>query len=78
MTQPSRPPSIYIIAGEESGDALGAALARALKQQTDGAVQLTGIGGRAMTAILALQHIGPTAIAAMRAALHEHELSFRD
>jgi len=50
MTQPSRPPSIYIIAGEESGDALGAALARALKQQTDGAVQLTGIGGRAMTA----------------------------
>jgi len=48
MTQPSRPPSIYIIAGEESGDALGAALARALKEQTGGALSLAGIGGRAM------------------------------
>ena len=50
MTQTARVPSIYIIAGEESGDALGAALARALMTQTGGAVQLAGVGGRAMAA----------------------------
>jgi lipid-A-disaccharide synthase len=50
MTQTGRGPSIYIIAGEESGDALGAALARALMTQTGGAVQLAGVGGRAMAA----------------------------
>jgi lipid-A-disaccharide synthase len=47
---PSRPLSIYIIAAEESGDALGAALARALAQQEGGAIKLSGIGGRAMAA----------------------------
>jgi lipid-A-disaccharide synthase len=46
----SRPLSIYIIAAEESGDALGAALARALTGQEGGAVKLSGIGGRAMAA----------------------------
>jgi lipid-A-disaccharide synthase len=50
MTQASRPLSIYIIAGEESGDALGAALARALKEHAGGALKLAGIGGRAMAA----------------------------
>jgi lipid-A-disaccharide synthase len=50
MTQASRPLSIYIIAGEESGDALGAALARALTEQVGGALKLAGIGGRAMAA----------------------------
>ncbi len=50
MTQPLRPLSIYIIAGEESGDALGAALARALTEQTGGAIKLAGVGGRAMAA----------------------------
>jgi lipid-A-disaccharide synthase len=50
MTQASRPLSIYIIAGEESGDALGAALARALTEQTGAATKLAGIGGRAMAA----------------------------
>jgi lipid-A-disaccharide synthase len=50
MTEAARAPSIYIIAGEESGDALGAALARALMTQTGGAVQLAGVGGRAMAA----------------------------
>jgi lipid-A-disaccharide synthase len=42
-------PKIYLIAAEESGDALGAALAGALKAR-DGSVQLMGIGGRAMAA----------------------------
>ena len=50
MSKAPRPLSIYIIAGEESGDALGAALARALSEQTGGAVQLAGVGGRAMAA----------------------------
>jgi lipid-A-disaccharide synthase len=50
MTQASRPLSIYIIAGEESGDALGAALARALTEQTGAPTKLAGIGGRAMAA----------------------------
>ncbi len=45
----SRPPSIYIVAAEESGDALGAALARALLARC-GALSLTGVGGRAMAA----------------------------
>src|SRR5580700_2547629 len=50
MTQVSRPLSIHIIAGEESGDALGAALAHALGEQTGGAIKLAGVGGRAMAA----------------------------
>jgi lipid-A-disaccharide synthase len=53
MTPPaanSRPLSIYIIAAEESGDALGAALALALRVREGGALKLSGIGGRAMAA----------------------------
>ncbi|HUC50529.1 MAG TPA: lipid-A-disaccharide synthase [Xanthobacteraceae bacterium] len=50
MSEAPRPLSIYIIAGEESGDALGAALARALSAQTAGTVKLAGVGGRAMAA----------------------------
>ena len=46
----SRPLSIYIVAAEESGDALGATLARALLAQGGGAVKLSGVGGRAMAA----------------------------
>ncbi len=42
--------SIYVVAGEESGDALGAALARALEASGGGAVKLSGVGGRAMAA----------------------------
>ena len=45
-----RPLSIYIVAAEESGDALGASLARALLAQRGGAVKLAGVGGRAMAA----------------------------
>jgi lipid-A-disaccharide synthase len=42
-------PAIFIVAAEESGDALGAALARALKT-ADPAVRLSGVGGSAMAA----------------------------
>ena len=43
-----RPLSIFIIAAEESGDALGAALAQALATREGGPLTLSGIGGRAM------------------------------
>ena len=42
--------SLYIVAAEESGDALGAALVRALKASHGGALTLNGVGGRAMAA----------------------------
>ena len=46
----SRPLSIAIIAAEESGDALGGALAQALRKREGDAVKLFGLGGRAMAA----------------------------
>lgn len=50
MNDTSLPLSIYLVAAEESGDALGAALARALIAETGGAARLAGVGGRAMAA----------------------------
>lgn len=47
---PVRPISIYMIAAEESGDALGGALARAFARRLGGAAKLSGVGGRAMAA----------------------------
>ncbi len=69
MNSPSRPLSIYLVAAEESGDALGAALAGALTAGAE-SVKLAGIGGRAMAAagiaspfpINALSIIGVSAI----------------
>src|ERR1700688_2551706 len=46
----TRPLSLYIVAAEESGDALGAALVRALHARHSGALTLAGVGGRAMAA----------------------------
>jgi lipid-A-disaccharide synthase len=46
----TRPLSFYIVAAEESGDALGAALVRALKARHGGAMTFNGVGGRAMAA----------------------------
>ena len=46
---PSQPLTIAIVAAEESGDALGAALARALVK-ADSTVRLSGVGGNAMAA----------------------------
>ncbi len=45
----SPPLAIAIVAGEESGDALGAALAHALLK-TDNSLRLSGVGGNAMAA----------------------------
>jgi len=47
---PPRPLSIYLVAAEESGDVLGAALARALTAREGDALRLAGVGGRAMAA----------------------------
>jgi lipid-A-disaccharide synthase len=46
----TRPLSLYIVAAEESGDALGAALVRALQARQGGALTFNGVGGRAMAA----------------------------
>jgi len=72
MNRPPQPRSltIHLIAAEESGDALGAALARALVAREGAAVRLSGVGGRGMAAagiaspfaIDELSIIGATAI----------------
>lgn len=49
LPEQRRPVTIWLIAGEESGDALGAALARALARR-DRSVRLAGVGGSGMAA----------------------------
>jgi lipid-A-disaccharide synthase len=41
---------VVLVAGEESGDQLGAPLMRALKERTGGKVRFAGVGGREMAA----------------------------
>jgi lipid-A-disaccharide synthase len=54
MTVPARPASpseivdVFLVAAEESGDRLGAALMRALRERTEGRVRFAGVGGREM------------------------------
>src|SRR5262245_54889433 len=43
-------PFIFIIAGEPSGDALGAALIAALRERMAGRLRIAGIGGELMAA----------------------------
>ncbi|MCA6102729.1 lipid-A-disaccharide synthase [Bradyrhizobium australafricanum] len=50
LRSPSTARKIFLIATEESGDRLGAALMQVLRQRLGDAVQFSGIGGRAMTA----------------------------
>jgi lipid-A-disaccharide synthase len=49
MTDAARPLSIYLVAAEQSGDALGAALIGALRARYDGPLELAGVGGEAMS-----------------------------
>lgn len=42
--------NLYLVAAEESGDVLGASLARALIERERGRLNLSGVGGRAMAA----------------------------
>ena len=44
----ARAPHIFLVAGEELGDRLGAALVAALKQRTQGAARFSGVGGAHM------------------------------
>ncbi len=44
------PPLIFLVAGEPSGDQLGARLMAALKTLTGGEVRFAGVGGEMMTA----------------------------
>lgn len=46
----TRPPLIYVVAGEPSGDLLGGRLMAGLRARTGGAVRFAGIGGEAMRA----------------------------
>lgn len=51
--QPPRPSDtfdVFLVAAEESGDRLGAALIRALRERAAGAVRFSGVGGREMAA----------------------------
>ncbi len=48
MTGENRPLRVALIAGEPSGDALGAGLMRALRQETGDAVVFSGVGGAEM------------------------------
>src|SRR5262249_37877047 len=56
MTAPARSvrPSdivdVFLVAAEESGDRLGAALMRAIRERTAGEVRFVGVGGREMAA----------------------------
>jgi len=45
-----KPLTLMLVCGEPSGDRLGAQLMAALKRLTGGAVNITGVGGEAMTA----------------------------
>ncbi len=47
---PAAAPLLFIIAGEPSGDALGAALIAALRERTAGRLRFAGIGGERMAA----------------------------
>ena len=46
--RPSGTLEVFLVAGEESGDRLGAALMRALRERTAGRVSFAGVGGREM------------------------------
>ena len=41
-------PVIFLVAGEPSGDLIGARLMKALKQRTGGSVRFAGVGGERM------------------------------
>jgi lipid-A-disaccharide synthase len=43
-------PHVFLVAGEESGDRLGAALVAAIRQRTEGSARFSGVGGDHMAA----------------------------
>ena len=69
---PGRPLTVFLIAGEESGDALGANLMEAILGSTEGEVRFLGVGGSRMARLglvsmfpmSEINHVGATAIVA--------------
>jgi lipid-A-disaccharide synthase len=50
VATPTEMLDVFLVAGEESGDRLGASLMRALRARTEGQVRFAGVGGREMAA----------------------------
>lgn len=75
----SAEPLVFIIAGEDSGDHLGAALIRALKRSTGGRIRFAGVGGPEMEAegVLSLFPIADLAIVGITAIAARLPLIFR-
>ncbi|MGO4834246.1 lipid-A-disaccharide synthase, partial [Rhizobiaceae sp. 2RAB30] len=65
MTSTDRPLRIAIVAGEESGDLLGADLVRALAVKTGRGVELIGVGGRHLQQLGLKSRFDPADIALM-------------
>ena len=70
--EPGRPFTVFLIAGEESGDALGANLMEAIARGTEEEVRFLGVGGARMERLglvsmfpmSEINHVGATAIVA--------------
>ncbi len=72
-------PFLFIIAGEPSGDALGAALIAALRERTSGRLRIAGIGGEAMAGegLESLVPLGDLAVAGVAEVLPRAPLILR-
>jgi lipid-A-disaccharide synthase len=72
-------PFLFIVAGEPSGDALGAALIAALRERTAGRLRIAGIGGEAMAAegLESLVPLGDLAVAGIAEVLPRAPLILR-
>jgi lipid-A-disaccharide synthase len=81
MTAPDamRPLQVFLVAGEESGDRLGAALMRALKIRHGGPVTFCGLGGREMEkeGLTSLFPLGDLAIMGFSAVARQLPMIFR-
>jgi lipid-A-disaccharide synthase len=62
--RPSQSPHVFLVAGEDSGDLLGAALIASIRHRTQGRVRFSGIGGAhmAQVGVQSLFAIGDLAI----------------
>lgn len=72
-------PFIFVIAGEPSGDALGAALIAALRERTAGRVRVAGVGGELMEAqgLKSLVPLADLAVAGVAEVVPRAPLIFR-
>jgi lipid-A-disaccharide synthase len=72
-------PFIFLVAGEPSGDAIGAALIKALRQRAGGRLRVAGIGGERMTeeGVASLVPLGDLAIGGIAEVLPRAPLILR-